>query len=149
LRVGASSELGTGWAHHVKTHRVMAFGRVDWLHRQQDVFNGMPVLVGGGHWLSVTPGLAVLAGKGLNVQAEVKVPVYRDLANRQLRLACDVSVWPQPFILNNRRAETVRNVGVRFSEHSVRIIGGFDQMDRQPAPEQSRALLVSVTSRNG
>ena len=84
LRVGSSSELGTGWAHHVKTHRVMAFGRVDWLHRQQDVFNGTPVLVGGGHWLSVTPGLAILAGKGLNVQAEIKVPVYRELANRQL-----------------------------------------------------------------
>jgi hypothetical protein len=51
LRVGASSELGTGWAHIVKTHRVMAFGRVDWVHRQQDVFNGTPVLVGGGHWV--------------------------------------------------------------------------------------------------
>ena len=76
--------LGTGWAHHVKTHRVMAFGRVDWSHRQQDVFNGTPVLVGGGHWLSVTPGVAVLVGKGINVQAEVKLPVYRELANRQL-----------------------------------------------------------------
>ena len=84
LRVGASSELGTGWAHIIKTHRVMAFGRMDWLHRQQDVFEGTPVLVGGGHWLSVTPGVAVLVGKGINVQAEVKVPVYRDLANRQL-----------------------------------------------------------------
>ena len=84
LRVGASSELGTGWAHYLKTHRVMAFGRVDWLHRQQDVFNGTPVLVGGGHWLYLTPGIAVLVGKGLNVQADVKVPVYRDLANRQL-----------------------------------------------------------------
>ena len=84
LRVGMSSELGTGWAHVVKTHRVMAFGRVDWVHRQQDVFNGTPVLVGGGHWLYLTPGIAVMVGKGINVQADVKVPVYRNLPNRQL-----------------------------------------------------------------
>ena len=84
LRVGTSSELGTGWAHYVKTHRVMAFGRVDWLHRQQDVFDGTPVLVGGGHWLYLTPGIAFMVGKGINVQADVKVPVYRQLANRQL-----------------------------------------------------------------
>jgi hypothetical protein len=84
LRVGASSELGTGWAHIVKTHRVMAFGRVDWLRRSQDIFNGTPVLVGGGHWLYVTPGVGVLVGKGINVQADVKVPLYRQLANRQL-----------------------------------------------------------------
>jgi hypothetical protein len=84
LRVGTSSELGTGWAHTVKTHRVMAFGRVDWLHRQQDVFNGTPVLVGGGHWLYLTTGIAVMVGKGVNVQADVKLPAYRQLANRQL-----------------------------------------------------------------
>ena len=84
LRVGMSSELGTGWAHIVKTHRVMAFGRVDWVHRQQDVFNGTPVLVGGGHWLYLTPGIAVMVGRGINVQADVKVPVYRNLPNRQL-----------------------------------------------------------------
>jgi hypothetical protein len=84
LRVGASWELGAGWAHIVKTHKVMAFGRVDWLHREQDVFNGMPVLVGGGHWLYLTPGVAVMVGRGVNVQADVKLPIYRDLANRQL-----------------------------------------------------------------
>ena len=84
LRVGSSWDLGTGWAHLVKTHRVMAFGRVDWLHRQQDVFNGTPVLVGGGNWLYLTPGLAVMVGKGINVQADIKVPIYRNLANRQL-----------------------------------------------------------------
>ena len=84
LRVGMSSELGTGWAHIVKSHRVMAFGRVDWVQRQQDVFNGTPVLVGGGHWLYLTPGIAVMVGKGINVQADVKVPVYRNLPNRQL-----------------------------------------------------------------
>ena len=84
LRIGASSELGTGWAHYVKSHRVMAFGRFDWLQRRQDAFNGLPVLVGGGHWLYLTPGIAVMVGKGLNVQADVKLPVYRQLANRQL-----------------------------------------------------------------
>jgi hypothetical protein len=84
LRTGSSSELGTGWAHYAGTHRVMAFGRLNWLHRQQDFFNGTPVLVGGGHWLYLTPGIAVLAGKGINVQAEVKLPAYRNLPNRQL-----------------------------------------------------------------
>jgi copper chaperone CopZ len=30
------------------------------------------VLVGGGNWLYGTPGIGVLVGKGVNVQAEVK-----------------------------------------------------------------------------
>ena len=84
LRVGSSWEIGSGWAHTVKTHKVMAYARGDWLHREQDVFNGTPVLVGGGHWIYASPGLAVMVGKGINVQAEVKIPVYRRLANRQL-----------------------------------------------------------------
>jgi len=40
--------------------------------------------VGGGDWLYVTPGVGVLLGHGLNVQADVKLPLYRQLANRQL-----------------------------------------------------------------
>jgi hypothetical protein len=84
LQTGASWEVGSGWAHIVRTHRVMAFGRLDWLHRQQDTFQGTPVLVGGGNWLYASPGIAVMVGKGVNVQAEIKVPVYRHLANRQL-----------------------------------------------------------------
>jgi hypothetical protein len=84
LRTGASWELGSGWAHTVRTHKVMAYGRLDWLHRQQDVFNGIPVLVGGGDWIYASPGLAVMVGKGINVQADVKIPIYRNLANRQL-----------------------------------------------------------------
>jgi hypothetical protein len=84
LRVGASWEMGSGWAHAVKTHKVMAFARVDWLHRRQDIFRGTPVLVGGGNWLYATPGIAVMVGRGINVQADVKIPVYRRLANRQL-----------------------------------------------------------------
>ena len=84
FRTGASWELGSGWAHIVRTHKVMAYGRLDWLHRRQDVFDGTPVLVGGGDWLYVTPGAAVMVGKGINVQLDVKIPVYRNLANRQL-----------------------------------------------------------------
>jgi hypothetical protein len=84
LRTGASWELGSGWAHTVRTHKVMAYGRLDWLHRAQDSFRGTPVLVGGGDWIYVTPGLAVMVGKGVNVQADVKLPLYRSLANRQL-----------------------------------------------------------------
>ena len=84
LRVGASWEIGSGWAHTVRTHKVMGYARADWLHREHDVFNGTPVLVGGGHWIYASPGLAVMVGKGVNVQAEVKLPLYRNLANRQL-----------------------------------------------------------------
>ena len=32
----------------------------------------------------VSPGMAVMIGKGINVQSEVKLPVYRHLSNRQL-----------------------------------------------------------------
>ena len=84
LRVGVSLEVGTGWAHEAWTHRVMGYGRVSWLHRAQDLFQGTPVLVGGGDWLYVTPGVGVMLGHALNAQAEVKLPMYRHLANRQL-----------------------------------------------------------------
>ena len=84
LRTGASWEVGSGWAHTVRTHKVMAYARADWLHREQDHFNGTPVLVGGGDWIYLTPGAAVMVGKGINVQADVKLPLYRQLANRQL-----------------------------------------------------------------
>jgi hypothetical protein len=84
LQTGASSEVASGWAHTVRSHRIMAYGRVDWLHRAQDTFNGIPVLVGGGHWVYLSPGAAVMVGRGINVQAELKLPVYRHLANRQL-----------------------------------------------------------------
>lgn len=84
LRTGASWEVNGGLARQIGHHRIIGFGRIGWLHRQQDVFNGTPVLVGGGDWLYATPGVAVLVGKGVNVQAEVKVPVYRSLSNKQL-----------------------------------------------------------------
>jgi hypothetical protein len=84
LRTGASAEVNSGVARYAGSHRVTVFGRVGWLHRQQDAFRGTPVLVGGGNWLYATPGVGVLVGKGINVQAEVKVPIYRALANKQL-----------------------------------------------------------------
>ena len=84
LRTGASVEINAGAARALWTHRLAAFGRLGWLHRQQDVFRGTPVLVGGGNWLYATPGVGVLAGKGINVQVEVKLPVYRSLSNTQL-----------------------------------------------------------------
>jgi hypothetical protein len=84
LRTGASAEVGGGVARYAGTHRVTVFGRLGWLHRQQDVFRGTPVLVGGGNWLYATPGVGVLVGNGINVQAEVKLPVYRSLPNKQL-----------------------------------------------------------------
>jgi hypothetical protein len=84
LQTGASWEINTGVARDVGTSRVSALARVGWLHREQDSFQGTPVLVGGGNWLYVTPGLAAQIGKGINVQAEVKIPVYRSLANTQL-----------------------------------------------------------------
>jgi hypothetical protein len=84
LRTGASWEVGSGWAHIVRTHRVMAYVRGDWLHREQDTFNGVPVLVGGGDWLYASPGVALMIGKGVNIQAEIKIPAYRHVDNRQL-----------------------------------------------------------------
>lgn len=84
MRTGASWEVNGGVARDLWTHRIVGFGRLGWLHRQQDSFEGTPVLVGGGHWVYLTPGVAVQVGKGLNLQAEVKLPVHRSLANRQL-----------------------------------------------------------------
>lgn len=84
LRTGASWELDGGTAREISTHRIIGFARLGWLHRQQDIFRGTPVLVGGGNWLYFTPGVAVQAGKRITVQAEVKLPVHRSLANTQL-----------------------------------------------------------------
>ena len=84
LRTGASFELNGGVARELWSHRVTGLARLGWLHRQQDAFDGKPVLVGGGNWLYLTPGLTVLVGKGINVQVEAKLPVLRDLANKQL-----------------------------------------------------------------
>ena len=84
LRTGASMEVNTGVARYAGTHKIGVFGRLGWLHRRQDVFRGTPVLVGGGNWLYATPGIGVLVGKGINVQAEVKLPLYRSLSNKQL-----------------------------------------------------------------
>ena len=84
LRTGASMEVSAGTARYTRIRKIGVFGRASWLHRQQDVFRGTPVLVGGGNWIYFTPGVGVLVGKGVNVQAEVKLPLYRSLANKQL-----------------------------------------------------------------
>lgn len=84
LRTGASFEIGGGVARYTPIREIGVFGRLGWLHREQDVFRGTRVLVGGGNWLYATPGVGILIGKGINVQAEVKLPLYRSLANRQL-----------------------------------------------------------------
>ena len=84
LQTGASAETNVGVARELGHHRITGLARVGWLHRQQDTFRGTRVLVGGGNWLYVTPGLGVLVGKGVNAQAEVKLPLYRSLSNKQL-----------------------------------------------------------------
>lgn len=84
LKTGASSELNAGLAREVFTHKIFAIGRIGWLHREQDSFEGTRVLVGGGNWLYFTPGVTVGLVKGINLQADVKIPVYRRLANMQL-----------------------------------------------------------------
>lgn len=87
LRTGASVEIGAGASRELRQegfgHNVIGIVRLGWLHREQDVFEGTPVLVGGGDWLMLSPALA--AGFGtLTVQAELRLPVWRSLANRQL-----------------------------------------------------------------
>ena len=84
LRTGAVTEISAGAARYTRIRKIGIFGRASWLHREQDVFRGTPVLVGGGDWIYLTPGIGVLVGKGVNVQAEVKLPLYRSLANKQL-----------------------------------------------------------------
>lgn len=84
LRTGASMEVSAGTARYTRIREIGVFGRVSWLHRQQDVFRGTRVLVGGGNWIYFTPGVGVLIGRDFNVQAEVKLPLYRSLSNKQL-----------------------------------------------------------------
>jgi hypothetical protein len=84
LRTGASAETNFGMARELGHHRLTGLARIGWLHRRQDTYQGTPVLVGGGNWLYFTPGIGLLVGKGINVQAEVKIPVHRSLSNKQL-----------------------------------------------------------------
>ena len=83
LRTGASWEIGGGASREIKLHQIVGILRTSWLHREQDVFDGTPVLVGGGDWLNLAPSLAVSLGD-LTVQTEFKFPLYRHLSNRQL-----------------------------------------------------------------
>ena len=87
LRTGASWEVGAGGSRELRQeglgHNVVGIVRLGWLHRNQDVFEGIPVLVGGGDWITVAPSLAAAFGS-FTVQAELKLPIWRSLANRQL-----------------------------------------------------------------
>jgi hypothetical protein len=89
LRTGASWEVSGGASREVWRHWLVPLGRISWLHREQDEFDGVPVLVGGGHWISLSPGVAVQIGK-FTIQTEFRLPLYRDLANRQLDSALTV-----------------------------------------------------------
>jgi hypothetical protein len=83
LRTGASWELGAGASREIKLHQIVGIVRTSWLHREQDVFEGVPVLVGGGDWVNLAPSLALSLG-AVTVQTEFKFPIYRNLSNRQL-----------------------------------------------------------------
>jgi len=83
LRTGASSEIGIGGSRESFWHELVLIVRLSWLHRAQDVFAGTPVLVGGGDWIYLSPAAAVSFGK-ITIQTEVKFPLRRSLANRQL-----------------------------------------------------------------
>jgi hypothetical protein len=83
LRTGASVEAGIGASREIHFHTLVAIGRISWLHRNQDVFEGVPVLVGGGDWLYAAPALAWSIDQ-LTIQGELKFPLYRSLSNRQL-----------------------------------------------------------------
>lgn len=80
----ASAEISGGSARYAWIRRLALFGRVGWLHREQDVFRRTPVLVGGGNSLYAAPGFGLLIGHGINVQAEIKLAVYRSLSNKQI-----------------------------------------------------------------
>lgn len=83
LRTGAAWETSVGASREVKWESLIAIARVGWLHRQHDVFEGTPVLVGGGDWITVTPAVAIGLG-AFTAQAELKLPIWRSLDNRQL-----------------------------------------------------------------
>ncbi|MEX2270966.1 MAG: hypothetical protein WD690_05820 [Vicinamibacterales bacterium] len=87
MRTGSSWEAGIGGARELRQagfgHNIVGIVRLGWLHRAQDVFEGTPVLVGGGDWITIAPALAIAIGK-FTAQAEVRIPLVRSLANRQL-----------------------------------------------------------------
>jgi hypothetical protein len=83
LRTGASWETSAGVSREVKWDQLVVIGRLSWLHREQDVFHGTPVLVGGGNWLAFAPSVSYTMDK-LTLQTEFRLPLYRSLDNRQL-----------------------------------------------------------------
>lgn len=83
MRTGATWEIGAGGSREIKFHQLVAIGRVSWLHRNQDVHDGTPILVGGGDWVYFAPAAALSFGP-ITVQTEFRLPLYRALDNRQL-----------------------------------------------------------------
>lgn len=87
LRTGASWEIGAGGARELRQagfgHNIIAIGRISWLHREPDDFEGSTVLVGGGDWIYASPAFAIGLGR-FTAQAEIRVPIWRSLDNRQL-----------------------------------------------------------------
>jgi hypothetical protein len=99
------------------------------LHRKQDSFRGTRVLVGGGNWLYVTPGIGVLAGKGINVQAEIKVPLYRSLSNKQLALLASASATAQTIVVTRSGSRAVRPAPAENFTGGVRVEMLFEALD--------------------
>ena len=83
LRTGASWEIGAGASREIRKEWFVVIGRLSWLHRNQDRFNGTPVLVGGGDWLYFAPAVAITR-QPVTIQFEAKLPLHRALSNRQL-----------------------------------------------------------------
>ena len=86
LRTGASWEVGTGASREILRDWFVVMGRLSWLHRKQDTFNGTPILVGGGDWIYFAPALSITRGP-VTFQTEAKFPLHRSLDNRQLDAA--------------------------------------------------------------
>lgn len=91
LRTGASWEVGAGGSRELRQaglgHNVIGIVRPGWLHREQDVFEGTPVLVGGGDWITIAPTLAAAFGS-FTVQAELTLPIWRSPTSSETPPAC-------------------------------------------------------------
>ena len=83
MRTGATWEVGVGASREIRFHQLVGIGRISWLHRNQDVHDGTPILVGGGDWIYFAPAAALSLGP-ITVQAEFRLPLHRSLDNRQL-----------------------------------------------------------------
>ena len=72
-----------GGSREIRFHQLVGIARISWLHRDQDLHEGTPILVGGGDWIYFSPAAAISFGS-ITFQTEFRFPIYRSLANRQL-----------------------------------------------------------------